>query len=336
MLKVFNHQSLGSFNTLAIPAEAEYFCRLTDVNQIPELLSQAKTLNRPVRVLGGGSNLILSERVHALVTKVELTGSSVQSEDEDSVLLKVHAGENWHDFVQSCVNQGYFGLENLALIPGTVGASPVQNIGAYGVEVGSCIEQVDAVDLTSGRRVSFKRNECQFAYRDSYFKQHENRYLITAVQFRLSKRFDPVLSYGPLVDLQNEPALTAQDVFDRVVSIRCEKLPDPTQIPNAGSFFKNPIVNESQHNELLKEFPNLVSFAHHGDYKLAAGWLIDQAGFKGKSNQYSVGCYSKQALVIINPEHAPYSAVNEWVGEVGQAVFGKFGVTLEPEPRHWK
>lgn len=327
--------ALTELNTLGIPGRAECFCRLTDLDQIPAILEHARQQQLPVRVLGGGSNLILSDTVKALVVKVELMGIEIHRHSQEDVLLTVQAGENWHDFVRYCVGQGYYGLENLALIPGTVGACPVQNIGAYGVEVGSFIDQVNAIDLTTGQLVHFSQADCAFLYRDSYFKQHENRFLITDVRFRLSTRFSPVLSYGPLAALNDQHELSAMDVLNRVVDIRRQKLPDPEVIPNAGSFFKNPIVGAEQVRGLLHQFPEMVHFPYGYDYKLAAGWLIDQAGLKGQFNDDSVGCYEHQALVVVNPRHAGYQSVADWATQVQRSVSDIFGVTLDIEPRHW-
>lgn len=334
-MKIEVDVSLAAMNTLGIPARASQFCRLTHPEQLPELYQQSLASGLPIRVLGGGSNLILGSNIDAFVIKNELKGITVLAEDNDSVLVSVMAGENWHLFVLHCLAQHYHGLENLALIPGTVGAAPVQNIGAYGMEVGRLVDRVKAIDLVTGDGVEFDQTDCAFSYRDSYFKQHENRYLITEVQMRLSRRFDPLLTYGPLQALKNEPELSAAMVINQVMSIRREKLPDPSKIPNAGSFFKNPVVSQQKLELLQLEYEQIPHYAVAGGVKLAAGWLIDQVGLKGRSNDQGVGCYAKQALVLVNPHRAEFIDVVSWSDRIQKAVRDKFDVVLEEEPRRW-
>jgi UDP-N-acetylmuramate dehydrogenase len=286
-------------------------------------------------VLGGGSNLILSKNLPYLVLNYAGKGITTISEDSESVVLSVKAGEVWHEFVEWSVQHNLSGIENLALISGHTGASPVQNIGAYGVEVCDVIECVRAFDFSKDQWVDFTRDECEFAYRDSIFKKYENRFLITEVVFKLSKVFNPILDYGPLVKLKENTNLEVADVFNEIIAVRSAKLPDPDIIPNAGSFFKNPIVDAQQEQIIRKKHPFLVSYPHGSKFKLAAGWLIEQSGLKGRSGDDGVGCFDKQALVLVNPMRADADAVLRWAERVRFEVNKKFGVELEIEPRCW-
>lgn len=334
-VKFKENVSLAALNTLGVPSVSNQFYEIFDETSLASFSKFVSVSPRQFKILGGGSNLVLGSLIHDPVIKVSMTGIHLLKEELDSVLLSVKAGEIWHDFVAWSLNQGYSGLENLALIPGTVGASPVQNIGAYGVEVCQLIESVSAIDLTSGQTCSFKKDDCVFAYRDSIFKKLENRYLITDVVFKLNKSFKPVLEYGPLKVLKDKPDLTAIDVFTHVVEIRNEKLPDPQALPNAGSFFQNPIISLHQFKDLKERYPEVVSYELEEGVKLAAGWLIDQAGLKGQANDSGVGCFKKQALVLINPNRASASSVMSWANHVQQIVFERFGVLLQIEPRQW-
>jgi UDP-N-acetylmuramate dehydrogenase len=328
-------KDLSEFNTLGVTAIAEQYIEIENKTQLSEVIDFTKTTNREIRVLGGGSNLILSPDLPYLVINNVTKGVEILSEDQDFALVSVNAGEVWHDFVEWSVSMNLSGIENLALIPGHVGASPVQNIGAYGVEVGDLIVSVKAYDFENNQWSLFSAEECDFGYRDSIFKKHENRYFITEVVFKLSKHFIPNLNYGPLESLRNKVDLCVTDVFNEVISIRTAKLPDPDHIPNAGSFFKNPIVEGQQRAEILKNFPNLVSFKYESGFKLAAGWLIDQAGLKGSSGPDGVGCYVEQALVLVNPNRASAESVLLWADHVREKVKLKFGVELDIEPRIW-
>lgn len=335
MIDVQHGVNLQNFNTMATNTIASHFYVLSDTQQLTELMDYAKQHALAIRTLGEGSNLVLPNNVAALVIKNEILGVELSNETDDCVELKVGAGENWHQFVTWAVNQHYYGLENLALIPGTVGAAPVQNIGAYGVEAGDLIKLVVAYDTVTNSMVQLTKTDCGFAYRDSLFKQQENRFVITQVVFQLKKKFTANISYAALAPVKDIAELTAQQLFDFIVQTRQEKLPDPKQIPNAGSFFKNPVVSQSQYDALLNRFPNIVSYpADHG-VKLAAGWLIDQAGLKGQSNEQGVGCYGKQALVVINPNRASGDDVLAWAKFVQKKVQQLFSVELEVEPRSW-
>src|SRR5210317_95771 len=291
---------LSRFNTLGLKSEAENFVRIEDVSQIPELISYVKEQDLPLLWLGGGSNLVLGESVPGVVAQLALTGRELLSQDDDSVLLRTAAGEVWHEFVRWTLEQGYYGLENLALIPGSVGASPVQNIGAYGVEVCDSIEQVHAFDRASSKWVQLKSAECGFGYRDSIFKREPGRYVITSVEFRLSRNFQPRLDYSPLSERFSQPEkVTALEVFEAVCEVRRSKLPDPAQLGNAGSFFKNPVVTQLQFEKLLTTHPKIPNYPAETGRKLAAAWLIQQAGLKGYT-EGAVGVHKLQALVLVN------------------------------------
>lgn len=299
-MKIHSLYNLSSLNSLSIPSVAASYCQLSELSQISEIVELAKKMNLPIRVLGGGSNLILGDNVEALVVHNKLLGNKIIEDNPECFLVEVMAGENWHLTVEWAVKNNYFGIENLALIPGTVGAAPVQNIGAYGREIADTILSVSGFDFHEHKYFTFSNDECKFDYRSSIFKSFENRFLITSVTLKLNKIFSPFIHYGPLQQLSSISGLSAIDVYHKVIETRNEKLPDPKLIPNAGSFFKNPIISAFDHSTLIMRHPNLVSFPHGNEYKLAAGWLIDQCGLKGKSNTYGVGCYKHQALVLIN------------------------------------
>ena len=290
----------------------------------------------PKFVLGGGSNIILTRDMPQVVLKVEVRGMRVVEERADCWIVEAGAGENWHDFVAYTLDQGCPGLENLALIPGTVGASPVQNIGAYGVELQDRFESLDAVDLVTGRSVTLRAAACHFGYRDSEFKHSlAGRSVITRVRFRLPRPWQRVAGY---VDLQRKIAETgidapdARQIFDWVCAIRRAKLPDPATLGNAGSFFKNPIVTPEQCRDITGRDPEIVHYPlPDGSVKLAAGWMIDACGWKGKTVG-EAGVYEKQALVLVNRGAAIGSEVMTLALAIQESVYGRFGIRLEPEP----
>jgi len=300
--------------------------------QIPSLLQDIKAHSLPWQVLGGGSNVVLPSALAGVTLLIDITGKEVISSDETETLIRVGAGEPWHDFVQWTLAQGFPGMENLALIPGTVGASPIQNIGAYGIEVGHFIESVQAFDTQKDSYVTLSNRECEFAYRDSYFKKHPGRFIITHVTFKIPKSWFPVLTYAELAKQFAHHSPTPVEIFDAVCAIRSSKLPDPKVLGNAGSFFQNPIVSDAQYAELAKAHPALVSFPDTpGQRKLAAGWLIDQCGFKGK-RMGPVGVYEKQALVLVNHGGGSAQDILGLAKQIQDAVAKTFGVQLEIEP----
>lgn len=327
---------LAGRNTFGIAASAATFLPLTDSAMLASLHADAALAGLPRLVLGGGSNILLTRDFPGLVIHMQLQGKALQDEDEQVWRIRVAAGENWHDFVLWTLEQGYGGLENLSLIPGSVGAAPIQNIGAYGVEAGELIESVTVFDFSTGTTSTLSRAECAFGYRDSIFKHAlRDSALILAVTFALPKAWQANTRY---VELAQELAARAiaqpspREISDAVIAIRQRKLPDPAVIGNAGSFFKNPVVPASQRDALLQQHPNLVSHVQpDGSYKLAAGWLIDQCGWKGKSLG-AAGVYEKQALVLVNRGGASGADVWRLAQAVQADVAARFGVQLEPEP----
>lgn len=326
---VSQQQSLLDFNSFALEAKAHTLVTLESESDLAEFVYQADV---PHFILAGGSNLLFCEDFSGVLIKPNFKGKSVREDGEDW-LITVGAGENWHEFVSWCLAQGYHGLENLALIPGCVGATPVQNIGAYGVEVKDYIETVKAYCLAQGKWQTLSRQACLFAYRDSIFKhQYKNTHLIVEVTFRLPKKWQRTLNYGDLKQLPEQAS--AQQIFDLVCQVRADKLPDPKQLGNAGSFFKNPEVPAAQAQALAIAYPELPIYdtADCNIKKLAAGWLIDQCGLKGRQ----VGgaqVHQKQALVLVNQGGATAKDVIELAGMVRNQVGERFGVLLEHEVR---
>ncbi len=327
-------QDLTGLNTLGLVSHAARYFRLDSEQQLPMVTRCAQMAAGKIYMLGGGSNLVLREQVSRPVVHNLLKGIRLIEETADAYLVEAAGGEVWHDFVATCIRNGWYGLENLALIPGTVGACPVQNIGAYGVEVMDRIDSVHTWDLAHGRPRAFSAQECAFSYRDSLFKKPAGQgYLITAVRFRLPRQWKPTISYP---DLRSDPELvqnaTPQNIFDAVCRIRQAKLPDPAIIGNAGSFFKNPIVSAAQQSQLKTDYPALVSYQQaDGSYKLAAGWMIEQCGWKGRTLG-PVGMHHRQALVLVNHGGATATDVLALADAVTASVRQKFDVTLEREP----
>lgn len=328
--------SLKPFNTFGLPAVAQQLVRIAGDADVRRVVDHPQFGRAPKFILGGGSNIILTRDMPQLVLKVEVAGRRLVDTRPDAVIVEAGAGENWHEFVAWTLAQGWPGLENLALIPGTVGAAPVQNIGAYGLELKDRFESLDAVDLVTGRSVTLGASICAFGYRDSVFK-HElaGRTLITRVRFRLPRPWQPVLGYLDLERKMREcgvAAPSAQQVFDWVCAIRRAKLPDPARLGNAGSFFKNPVVTPEQCRDIIGRDPEVVHYPlPDGSVKLAAGWLIDACGWKGKAVG-GAAVYEKQALVLVNRGGAIGSEVMTLARAIQESVYGRFGIRLEPEP----
>ena len=322
---------LKNLNTLNLSAIASHYVKINLPSDAIEALAFAKKNDLNVLILSGGSNLLLPEHIHALVIHLNIQGIDRIAEDENTVTVKVGAGEVWHDFVLYSTQQQWYGLQNLALIPGLVGASPVQNIGAYGVEVGEFIESVQVYDRELQQFSSILSQDCNFAYRHSRFKEEPNRYIILSVTFKLLKKAALKLSYG---DLQQAMAdeLTAENLQNKVIQIRQSKLPNPKDFPNVGSFFKNPILTQAAFDKISQQFPNTPHYPQaNSDVKVAAGWLIDQAGWKGKQLG-TVGMFRKQALVLVNYADATLADVKKTYQAVQFDVKQKFSIQLEPEP----
>ena len=324
--------SLKPFNTFGIDVSASQFVELTDKSQLKSILENNIL---PLLILGGGSNLLLTKDFEGLAIKNNIKGIEVVAEDDESVTLKVGAGESWHQFVMHCIANNYCGVENLSLIPGNVGASPMQNIGAYGVEVKDVITKVEAVSLKDFTIKEFTNQECEFGYRTSIFKtSHKGQYFISAVTFKLSKYPDLNTSYGAIdTELKNRGVSnpSIKDVSDAVIAIRQSKLPDPTQIGNSGSFFKNPVVAEEVKNSIVSNFENAPNYPQaDGTFKMAAGWLIEQCGWKGKMIG-NYGVHDKQALVLVNHGGAKGSDIFQLSEDIISSVQQKFNITLERE-----
>lgn len=328
---------LAPHTTFGLPARAAHYIELTDSGDLPEICRLPEFDAATVCWLGGGSNVLFMQDFPSLVVRMATRGIRELERTPDSVLLEAQAGENWHGFVQSSLHMGLGGLENLSLIPGTVGASPVQNIGAYGVEVKDRIHSVRCFDVQAQEWRELSNAECRFAYRDSIFKHEERqRYVITSVVFRLDTQFVPNVKYGDLAQVLAEQcdgrAPTAQDVAQAVCAIRRSKLPDPAVLGNVGSFYKNPLVDAAHAQTLLAQYPQMPHYPQpDGRMKLAAGWLIDQCGLKGKTIG-GAAVHDKQALVLVNKNHATAADVRALSDEICRIVAQRFSVDLQPEP----
>ncbi|MGZ5241358.1 MAG: UDP-N-acetylmuramate dehydrogenase [Caldimonas sp.] len=328
--------SLKPYNTFGLPAVAQTLVRITSDADVRRVVDDPKLGLAPKFILGGGSNIILTRDMPQVVLKVEVRGMKIVETRRDAWIVEAGAGENWNDLVAFTLSEGCPGLENLALIPGTVGACPVQNIGAYGVELKDRFESLDAVDLVTGRSVVLGPAICAFGYRDSVFKHAlAHRSLITRVRFRLPRPWRPVLGYLELQKKIAETGITAPDarqIYEWVTAIRRAKLPDPVRIGNAGSFFKNPVVTLEQCRDIIGRDPEIVHYPMpDGSVKLAAAWMIDACGWKGKSVGQA-GVYEKQALVLVNRGAAIGSEVMTLARAIQESVYGRFGIRLEPEP----
>lgn len=329
--------SLKRFNTFGVEAHARHFVRVDSVVQLEALRVHPLWDAGPRLILGGGSNLLLAQDFDGLVVQIAIAGRSLVREDASAWIIQAGAGENWDRFVRWTLASGWPGLENLALIPGTVGAAPIQNIGAYGVELKDRFEALEGFEVETGQIVTLNKQQCRFAYRDSIFKGDlKGRVVITGVHFHLPRNWQAALDYGDIRSELVQRHLTqpsAQDVADIVTAIRRAKLPDPAVIGNAGSFFKNVLVSEEQHAVLKAQHPELVSYPQaDGGFKLAAGWLIDQCGWKGCSLDGRAAVHDKQALVLVNRGGATGADILALAHAVQDSVRQQFGVVLEPEP----
>ncbi len=332
--------SLRPYNSFGLPAVAHTLVRIGSDADV-RLAVDHPTLGRaPKFVLGGGSNIVLTRDMPQVVLKVEVKGLRLVEQHDDAWIIEAGAGESWHELVMWSLAQGFPGLENLALIPGTVGASPVQNIGAYGIELRDRFESLDAVDLRTGLTVTLGREMCEFGYRDSVFKRSlAGLMVITRVRFRLPRPWQPVLGYleldRKLAELRlSDPAAepTALQVAHWVIDVRQAKLPDPALIGNAGSFFKNPVVTSEQCRDIIGRDPEIVHYPMpDGSVKLAAGWMIDACGWKGKSVG-EAAVYEKHSLVLVNRGSAIGSEVMTLARAIQESVYGRFGIKLETEP----
>ena len=327
--------SLRAYNTFGVDVAARYWAEASDDAQVRQALDAARDRQVPLLVLGGGSNLLLTANVEALVLRMASRGIRVVADDGQRVEIEAEAGEPWHGFVLWTLQQGFAGLENLSLIPGTVGASPVQNIGAYGVELKDCFVGLTALDRLSGEIREFDLQDCAFAYRDSRFKRESGRWIILRVRFALERNASLHLDYGPVrqrLAEQGIEAPSASDVSRAICAIRSEKLPDPAVLGNAGSFFKNPLVPAELAQRLQQQLVDLVAYPQaDGQVKLAAGWLIEKAGWKGFRDG-DAGVHRLQALVLVNYGHATGQQLLGLAQRIQADIAERFGVSLEIEP----
>lgn len=322
---------LKPFNTLNLSAVASHYVQVQSLADVMAALEYAENHGLNVLILSGGSNMLLPEQINALVMHMDIQGTEVLADNEQTQTLRVGGGQVWHDFVLWTTAQKLYGLQNLALIPGLVGASPVQNIGAYGVEVGEFIEAVEVYDRRLKTVRLIAAADCDFSYRHSIFKDDPTRYIITHVHFKLLKQPVLKLQYGDLKAAVGEEQ-TAENLQQQVIQIRQSKLPDPKEYPNVGSFFKNPIIETAAYTKIAEKFPNLPHYPQaNGQIKIAAGWLIDQAGWKGKQLG-AVGMFHRQALVLVNYQQGALTDVRATYKAVQHDVLQKFNIQLEPEP----
>jgi UDP-N-acetylmuramate dehydrogenase len=327
--------SLKPYNTFGIDVTTSEFVEVKSVEELTILCQAFNLIDRKLLVIGGGSNLLLTQSFDGMVIRNAIKGIEILSEDDNYVRVKAMSGEVWNDFVMWTVDRNYGGLENLSLIPGCVGAAPMQNIGAYGVEIKNSCESLEAISIESGNQEKFSKEECEFGYRESIFKNKlRGKYIIVSVTFKLSKK--PVLNttYGAIKQVLERKGIanpTVKDVSDAVIEIRTSKLPDPKKIGNSGSFFKNPEIPVSQYESLKQQYPDLVGYpAASGLVKVAAGWMIEQCGWKGK-RVGNTGAHKDQALVLVNYGNATGEEIWQLALDIQQSVKDKFGVNITPE-----
>ncbi len=314
---------------------AAHFAAFGSTEELLSLLQEPTLVRQPPLILGGGSNVLFTKDVTGAVLKNDIKGISKVAEDDQFYYIQAGAGENWHAFVMYCVEKGYAGIENLALIPGSVGASPMQNIGAYGVEIKDVFHALEAVHILDGHTRTFVADDCAFGYRESIFKnKYKQSYVITSVTYRLSKKPSFAISYGAIeqqLEKMQVKELSIRSVADAVMTIRQGKLPDPAILGNAGSFFKNPTISTTQYQALKAAFPSMVAYEQpNHTVKLAAGWMIEQCGWKGYRNG-DAGCHNQQALVLVNHGKATGEQIYQLSEEIIRSVASTFDVTLERE-----
>jgi UDP-N-acetylmuramate dehydrogenase len=340
-MQIYENISLKSYNTFAIDAKAKYFATFSTIEELEEFLHSPLTTHHSPLILGGGSNILFTKDFDGLVLKNELKGIDLIKEDEHYYYVKAAAGENWHEFVLYCLGRNYAGVENLSLIPGNVGASPMQNIGAYGVEIKEVFEQLEAFNIHDKKIVTFSANDCEFGYRESVFKRkYKDQFVILNVTFRLRKKPIFHTSYGAVtqeLERMGVKELSIQAISQAVINIRTSKLPDPREIGNAGSFFKNPEIDNHEFNELARRFPNVVGYSvTNNKTKLAAGWLIEHCGpnetasWKGY-REGDAGCHARQALVLVNYGNAKGEEIYNLSEKIKRSVKKKFGIEFERE-----
>lgn len=335
-MQIEQNISLKPYNTFGIDARARHFAKFSSTNELAELFDTKYSHEEKLPlIIGGGSNILLTQDYNGLVAKNEMLGIEVVNEDAQHIYVRSAAGENWHRFVVHCIENNYAGVENLSLIPGNIGASPMQNIGAYGVEIKDVFHELEAFSINEKKVQIFTSQDCEFGYRESVFKRkYRGQFVITSVTFKLKKQPDFNTTYGAIqqeLEQMNVQELSIAAISQAVINIRQSKLPDPKEIGNAGSFFKNPTVPKKQFENLKKEFSAIVGYqANEDEVKVAAGWLIEQCGWKGY-RQGDAGCHAKQALVLVNYGNAKGSEIFELSTRIMKSVFEKFGIVLERE-----
>jgi UDP-N-acetylmuramate dehydrogenase len=331
-MNIIQNQSLKNYNTFGIDAKAKEFIAVNTIDSLIEVVGS----NKDLFILGGGSNMLLTQDIQKLVVHVNLKGKAIIDENEDFVIVKAQAGENWHEFVLWCIDQGFGGIENLSLIPGNVGTTPIQNIGAYGVEIKDTLFSCEALNRKTLQIESFTNAQCQFDYRESVFKNElKEQYIITSVLFQLTKKNHAVsTTYGAIeteLSKQNIQNPTLKDVSNAVIAIRQSKLPDPKQLGNSGSFFKNPIISKEAYEKAKALHPDMPHYVvSENSVKVPAGWLIEQAGFKGKRFG-DAGVHKNQALVLVNYGNATGAELVALSRTIQQTILDQFGIAIEAE-----
>jgi len=334
-MQIQENVSLKLYNTFGIDVTARYFATFENVTELEEILNSKLQTSNSKLILGGGSNILFTKDYSGIVLKNDIKGIEIVQEDDEFIYLKAGAGENWHQFVLHCVQNNYAGVENLSLIPGNVGASPMQNIGAYGVEIKDVFYELEAVHLQDKTIQKFGLEDCSFGYRESVFKnKYKDQFIITSVTYRLNKKPSFNTSYGAInqeLEIMGVKNLSMQAISQAIINIRTSKLPDPKDLGNAGSFFKNPVISNEQFNALKQAFPNVIAFPSGAQHtKLAAGWLIEQCGWKGY-RKGDAGCFPKQALVLVNYGNATGKEIFDLSEEIIHSVKKKFSLVLERE-----
>ncbi len=336
MIKIEENTGLKPYNTFGVNTTAKYFCRITSEDQFKSLLQTDLYKNEKVLILGGGSNILFTRDFNGLVVKTDIRGIHVVDENDETVSIKVMSGENWHELVVHCVKHEWGGIQNLSLIPGTAGAAPIQNIGAYGVEVKEVVKEVSGMDRITGEVKSFQNHECAFGYRESIFKhQLKEKFFISSVTLSLTRKNHSFnISYGTLKDTLKEMNISdpsLQSISDAVIHIRRSKLPDPSLLGNAGSFFKNPAISLMHYQSLQKIYLKIPGYhSVNQEVKVPAGWLIEQCGWKGKRLN-NIGVHSQQALVIVNYGNGKGEEIFQLAMQIISSVKEKFNITLTPE-----
>lgn len=331
-MEIIEDYSLKLYNTFGIEAKAKYFADVATIQDLRKVLVFRRQKDLPILFIGGGSNLLFVDNFSGIVLKLNLKGIEIINEDDDFVYVKAQGSENWHSFVEWTLENDFGGLENLSLIPGNVGTAPMQNIGAYGVEVKDYIQEVQTLALETGDERTFTNEECQFGYRESIFKNElKGQYVLVAVTFKLTKKNHQLhVDYGAIkqeLELEQIAEPTIQEISNAVIKIRQSKLPDPSQIGNSGSFFKNPVITNEEFAEIEKNHPEISHYKTDSGVKLAAGWLIEHAGWKGKRFG-DAGVHDKQALVLVNYGNATGREIYDLSERIIEDVKAKYGVTL--------